>query len=199
MSTNDVRLERRPAVARLIQDRGDLLIVAGLGSAIWDVEAVGENPLNFYMLGAMGSVSSVALGLALARPDRRVLGLTGDAELMMGLGTLPTIALRRPRNLSIVAIDNELFGETGSQASHTGAGVELAGIAEACGIPIVRRVRDEAGVDELRGLIHGGEGPVFATMKVTPTMPPVVMPIRDGAYLKHRFRAALLGDQALKE
>lgn len=197
--TNDQRLERRAMVASLLADRGDMLVVAGLGSAIWDAEAAGETPLNFYMLGAMGSVVPTALGLALAQPARRVLALTGDAELLMGLNIIPTLAVRKPRNLAIVVIDNERFGETGGQWSHTSAGVDLAGIAEASGLQLVRRVRDEAGLEALHGLLRSDTGPIFATVKVQPEMPPVVMPIRDGTTGARRFREALLGDKALKE
>jgi len=196
---NDPRLERRPAVARLLAGRGELLVVAGLGSAIWDAEAAGETPLNFYLLGAMGSVASTAMGLAIAQPKRRVLALTGDAELLMGVGSLATIAVRRPKNLAIVVLDNERFGETGGQQAHTAEGVDIAGIAEACRFPLVRRVSDQAGLDGLRQLIQSGEGPILAVVKVTPDMPPVLMPIRDGVTGMRRFRQALLGDAALKE
>jgi thiamine pyrophosphate-dependent acetolactate synthase large subunit-like protein len=192
------RMARRPAIARLLRERGELLVVAGLGSAIWDAEAAGETPLNFYLLGAMGSVVPTALGLAIAQPGRRVLALTGDADLMMMAGALATVAVRRPRNLTIVVIDNERFGETGSQRSHTSHGVDIAGLAEACAIPQVRRVDDETGVDAVRALAHGAEGPVVATLKVSPELPPVVMPIRNGVIGMARFREALLGPDALK-
>jgi thiamine pyrophosphate-dependent acetolactate synthase large subunit-like protein len=196
----DNLLARRPTVERLLQGRSDkLLIVAGLGSAIWDVESAGENPLNYYLLGAMGSVVPTALGLALAQPERRVLALTGDAELMMGLYALPTVAVRRPPNLSIVCIDNERFGETGRQPAHTSEGVDLAGIARACGFPRVLEVHTDTGVDALRTALYAAEGPLFAVVKVSSDMPPVVMPIRDGAIGKARFREALLGEQGLKE
>jgi len=191
-------LDRRPAVAALLRDRGEALVVAGLGSAIWDVEAAGETPLNFYLLGAMGSVVPTALGLALAQPRRRVIAFTGDAELLMGLGAIPTVGVRRPENLAIVVLDNERFGETGGQRSHTAAGVDLAGFAEASGFPVVLRAADEDTLDEVRRLLHTARGPVFAELKVGPAMPPVVMPIRDGTTGLRRFRAALLGEAALK-
>lgn len=193
-------LARRPSIQRLLEGRTDkLLIVAGLGSAIWDVESAAEHPLNFYLLGAMGSVVPTALGLALAQPERRVLALTGDAELMMGLYALPTVAVRRPQNLTVACIDNERFGETGSQRAHTGEGADLAGIARASGFPLVREVYNDDGVDALRTALYAAEGPLFAVIKVSGEMPPVVMPIRDGATGKARFREALLGEQGLKE
>lgn len=196
----DNLLPRRPAIHRLLEGRTEqCLIVAGLGSAIWDVESAGENPLNFYLLGAMGSVVPTAMGLAMAQPDRRVLALAGDAELMMGLYALPTVAVRRPKNLSVICIDNGRFGETGGQVSHTTEGVDLAGIARASGFANVMEVEDNAGIDALRDAVHTGEGPLFGLIRVSSDMPPVVMPIRDGSIGKARFREALLGERGLKE
>ena len=193
-------LPRRPAIHRLLEGRSnDLLIVAGLGSAIWDVESAAENPLNFYLLGAMGSVVPTALGLALAQPNKRVMALMGDAELMMGLYAVPTVAVRRPANLSVVCIDNGRFGETGRQVSHTSEGVDLAGIGRASGYPHVMEVHNETGLDALRTALYKTEGPLFAVIKVSSDMPPVVMPIRDAAIGKARFREALLGERGLKE
>ena len=91
-------------------------MVAGLGSTAWDVTAAGDRPLNFPLWGAMGGAAMLGLGLALAQPARRVLVMTGDGELLMGLGSLATIAVQRPPNLAIVVFDNERYGETGMQA-----------------------------------------------------------------------------------
>jgi thiamine pyrophosphate-dependent acetolactate synthase large subunit-like protein len=145
------RLERRGAVHRLLKDRDpNVLVVAGLGSAIWDAESAGETPLNFYLLGAMGSATPTALGLATAQPDKRVIALVGDAELAMGLYALATIGWRKPENLSVICLDNGRFGETGGQVSHTGVNLDLAGVAAASGIQTVRRVNDDAGIDDGR-------------------------------------------------
>src|ERR671922_1601093 len=116
-------LARRSAIARLLADRGDMLVVSGLGSTTYDCAAAGDHPLNFYLWGAMGSAVTVGLGLALAQPERRVLVLTGDGEMLMGLGALATVAVKSPENLAIVVIDNEHYGETGMQRSHTSAAV----------------------------------------------------------------------------
>ena len=194
------RLERRGAVHRLLADRDpNLLVVAGLGSAIWDAETAGETPLNFYLLGAMGSAVPTALGLATAQPDKRVVALVGDAELAMGLYALATVGWRKPDNLSIVCLDNGRFGETGGQVSHSGVNLDLAGVAAASGIPTIRRVSDDAGIDELRDLVLAGPGPVFGLVEITADMPPVAMPIRNGVIGMARFREALLGHDALKE
>ena len=198
--SNNPRLERRGAVARLLANRSDdLLTVAGLGSAIWDVECAGENPLNFYLLGAMGSVVPTALGLAAARPDKRVAAFTGDAELGMGLYALATVGWRLPENLTIVCMDNGRFGETGGQISHTGKNLDLGAVAAAAGLPVVRKVTDDDGIDELRELMMTGTGPIFGHLMITADMPPVQMPIRNGHVALARFREALLGHRALKE
>jgi thiamine pyrophosphate-dependent acetolactate synthase large subunit-like protein len=200
LTDNKKRIERRGAVARLLRDRSpDLLVVAGLGSAIWDVESAGETPLNFYLLGAMGSVVPTALGLAAAQPHKKVVAFTGDSELGMGLYALATVGWRKPANLSIVCLDNGRFGETGGQISHTGVNLDLAGVARAAGISVVKQVSDEAEVDGLRDIILNGEGPAFIHVLVTADMPPVKMPIRSGHIGLARFREALLGPDALKE
>src|SRR4029453_11740479 len=128
-------LARRSAIARILADRGDMLVVTGLGSPTYDCAALGDHALNFYLWGAMGSAVTVGLGLALAQPKRRVLVITGDGEMLMGLGALATVAVKRPNNLSIVVVDNEHYAETGMQPTHTNAGVDLAGIALRCAFP----------------------------------------------------------------
>src|SRR5213595_418724 len=123
-------LSRRSAVARILADRRDTLVVTGLGSPTYDCAAVGDHPLNFYLWGAMGSAVTVGLGLALAQPKRRVLVVTGDGEMLMGLGALATVGVQQPKNLSVVVIDNEHYGETGMQATHTASGIDLAAAAK---------------------------------------------------------------------
>jgi thiamine pyrophosphate-dependent acetolactate synthase large subunit-like protein len=184
-------LDRREVVRDLLRDRGSLLVVTGLGSASYDVMAAGDHDLNYYLWAAMGSAAMVGLGLATAQLDRPVLALTGDGEQLMGLGALATIALRKPRNLSIVVLDNGHFGETGMQSSHTGQGIELARVAEACGFPTVAVVTDIQHVAPLRTRIHTCESLNFATVKIAPVNVPRVLPPRDGVYVKNRFRQAL--------
>src|SRR5207244_5490352 len=119
-------LDRRAAVAALLEDRGELLVVSGLGSPTYDVHAAGDSDANFYLWGAMGSAALIGLGLAQAQPTRRVLVITGDGEQLMGLGGLATIAVAAPKNLAIAVIDNGHYGETGMQLSHTGRGLDIA-------------------------------------------------------------------------
>jgi thiamine pyrophosphate-dependent acetolactate synthase large subunit-like protein len=190
-------LHRRDVVKRLLDNRGELLVVTGLGSPNWDVTAAGDTSLNFPMWGAMGGAAMVGLGLALAQPERCVLVITGDGEMLMGLGSLATIAAQAPKNLVIVVCDNERYGETGMQVTHTAYGTELSAVAAACGFPITEEVHDTADLEEVRPLVLCAEGgPVFITVKVRAEALPFVMPPKDGAYLKDRFRIALLGEES---
>ncbi|MGH6944474.1 MAG: thiamine pyrophosphate-dependent enzyme [Geminicoccaceae bacterium] len=191
-------LRRREVARALLADRGDLLVVAGLGSTAWDATAAGDHPLTFPLWGAMGGAALIGLGLALAKPKRRVLVITGDGELLMGLGGLATIGVQRPENLAVVVFDNERYGETGMQATHTAHGVDLAGVARACGFPIAATVRDQAELEAALPVIREAPGPVFFAIKVRAEPLPFALPPRDGAHLKDRFRQALLGDAAVK-
>jgi len=185
-------LHRREVVKSLLKDRKGLLVVAGLGSTSWDITAAGDSPLSFPTWGAMGQAAMMGLGLALAQPRRRVLVVTGDGEMLMGLGALATIGVQRPANLSIVVIDNERYGETGMQTTHTAHEVDLAAVARACGFRKSTVIRNSAGVAKLRAVIHGRSGPNFAQVKVVAEKLPLVLPPHDGVLLKERLRAALL-------
>jgi thiamine pyrophosphate-dependent acetolactate synthase large subunit-like protein len=188
-------LERRAAMATLLADRGDdLLVIPGLGSTCWDLAATGDNDRNFYLWGAMGGAAMIGLGLALAQPDKRVLVVTGDGEMLMGMGSLATIGVKRPANLAVVVFDNGHYGETGMQPSHTGAGrVDLTEIAAGCGIATVLDVRDEEGLAGLAARLKdlAGTGPLFARVRIATGEAPRVLPERDGVILKNRFRAAI--------
>ena len=188
-------LRRRRVVETLLADRGDLLVVAGLGAPCWDVTAAGDHPLTFPLWGAMGSAALIGLGLALARPARRVLVITGDGEMLMGLGGLATIAVQAPQNLAIAVLDNERYGETGMQATHTAFGVDLAAVAAAAGLPVTGTVADDAGLGAAVAQLRGAQGPVFFTIKVRAEDLPLALPPRDGVHLKNRFRGALLGEK----
>lgn len=190
------KLLRRQAVARILARRGDILVVTGLGSPTYDVAAAGDHPNNFYLWGAMGSAITVGLGLAMAQPKRRVLVITGDGEMLMGLGGLATVAVKRPENLAVAVLDNEHYGETGMQRTHTSAGVDLAGIAKVAGFHQTMIVRDEAGFEAAMPLLYEERGPVMAVLKISTAKDPLVLPTWDGPLLKNRFRQAILGENA---
>ena len=192
-------LRRREVVAQLLEDRGDTMVVAGLGAPAWDITAAGDHDLNFPMWGAMGGATMLGLGLALAQPKKKVLVITGDGEMLMGLGSLATIAVQKPHNLYIVVLDNEHYGETGMQETHTGHGVDLAGMAKAAGFPHARNIATQSGVASLKSAIRSGAGPLFAQVKIDAEKLALVLPPRDATYIKNRFRIAVLGPEALHD
>jgi thiamine pyrophosphate-dependent acetolactate synthase large subunit-like protein len=176
--------------------RGDALVVTGLGAPTWDAAAAGDHPGTFPLWGAMGGAALVGLGLALARPDRRVLVVTGDGEMLMGLGGLATVGVQQPRNFSLVVLDNERYGETGLQASHTAHGVDLAAIALGAGFRDAVTIRTSRALVEWIPRCYAEQGPMLAVVKVGADVHPLALPPRDGTHLKHRFRTHVLGEAA---
>ena len=183
--------DRRELVRQLLIDRSDLLVVSGLGSATYDVAAAGDHPLNFYLWGAMGGTAMIGLGLALAQPERRVAVLTGDGDMLMGLGSLATIGVKQPKNFAIVVLDNAHYGETGMQASHTHSGIDLVAVALACRFKQARAISRIEEAAAVRKLLHTVEGPILVSARISEEDVPRVLPIRDGHAIKQRFIEAL--------
>ncbi|MFI5000488.1 MAG: thiamine pyrophosphate-dependent enzyme, partial [Reyranellales bacterium] len=197
-------LQRRPLVKELLKGADDnLLVIGGLGSSNWDITNAGDRPLNMPLWGAMGAPVGMGLGLAMAQPTKRVLVITGDGDMLMSLGSLATVATQQPDNLAIVVLDNEKFGETGNQATHTsprnngptdsGAGTDLSLVAKGCGISDTAIVREAGDVAQFVKDARSKKGPIFRLVKVMVEKLEFVMPPQDGAHLKDRFRQALLG------
>jgi thiamine pyrophosphate-dependent acetolactate synthase large subunit-like protein len=187
-------LDRCSAVPQLIGRHEDFLIVSGLAGTSRDVAALTSDAAHAYtMAGAMGGAAMIGLGLALARPDRRVLVVTGDGELLMNIGALATIAVVDPANLAILCVDNGHYGETGYQKSHTSLGVDLEKFAIGAGIKATRTIgRDDEIADGAR-LLRAGNGTAFVVLRVRPTDPPAYKRNMDPAFCRNRFRMALLG------
>lgn len=190
----DAVLDRRHAVPALIERPSDFLIVTGLAGSAQEISAMTDSsPGVFALGGAMGAALAMGLGLALAQPKRRVLAVTGDGELLMNVGTLATIALQNPPNLTVICVDNGHYGETGNQDSHTGLGVRLDTIASGAGFAVVHTINTEADLEEGRRLVREGNGPIFILLRVKEGPP-----LRKGRNLvphleRDKFRAALLG------
>jgi thiamine pyrophosphate-dependent acetolactate synthase large subunit-like protein len=125
-----------------------------------------------------------------------VIVITGDGEMLMGLGSLATIGAQKQANLGIVVLDNELYAETGMQPTHTARGVDLAGMAKAAGFNVAQTVRDEAALEAAAGNLYEAPGPLFFDVKVSSKRYPMSMRLRDGTHLKNRFREHLLGQKA---
>ena len=185
------RTSRRAFVSRLLDATPEALVIAGLGSAAYDVFAAGDRERNFYLWGAMGGATSIGLGLALAQPQQSVVVITGDGEQLMGIGSLGTIGVKQPKNLTIVVLDNGHFGETGMQRSHTSLGTDLVAVAKGFGIEDAFSTGSLAASEEIARRISARSGTVFVQVWIEADEPPRALPPRDGAYVKNRFRAAL--------
>ncbi len=190
-------LDRRVVTERLLRGRGDALVVAGLGSTSYDVLKLGDNPLDFTLFGAMGAAAMIGLGLAKAQPSRRVVVITGDGEMLMGLGSLATIGVAQPSNLAIVVIDNGLFAETGMQRAHTGYGIDLAVMAQGARFASTETILTDEQLRAFETRLYSAPGPLFAAVKVAPVPTTLTLPkTMDGTQLRGRFRQALLGERA---
>lgn len=185
-------MNRRHAVQKLLDARDDALVVTGLGSPSYDVHAAGDRDDNYYLWGAMGSAALVGLGIAQAQPDKRVMVITGDGEQLMAMGSHATIGVAQPKNLDVIVLDNEHFGETGMQPSHTGRGIDHAAIAAACGFTETGVLSTLAEVDALcETLRKKADGPRLFVLKIAAENLPRSLPPRDATYVKTRFRAHL--------
>ena len=185
-------LERRSVVSTLLAKRKDAIVVGGLGASTYDIAAAGDHDRNFYLWGAMGGAVMIGLGVALAQPELPVVVITGDGEMLMGMGSLATVGLQKPANLTIVVLDNEVYGETGGQASHTATNVDLVGVARACGIPDARAIATMADVEAFAPAMQDvSSGPRFVSVKIDGANLERVLSSRDGTFIVTRIRGAL--------
>jgi thiamine pyrophosphate-dependent acetolactate synthase large subunit-like protein len=185
-------LDRRQVVGSLLANRKETIAVGGLGASTYDIAAAGDHDRNFYLWGAMGGALMIGLGLALAQPTLPVVVITGDGEMLMGMGSLATVGLQTPKNLSIVVLDNEVYGETGGQASHTAATVDLVGVARSCGIADARALATMAEIEAFATSMQDiASGPRFASVKIDSANLERVLSSRDGQYTVNRIRGSL--------
>jgi thiamine pyrophosphate-dependent acetolactate synthase large subunit-like protein len=185
-------LERRSVVSALLRDRKDAIVVGGLGASTYDIAAAGDHDRNFYLWGAMGGAVMIGLGVALAQPELPVVVITGDGEMLMGMGSLATVGLQQPKNLTIIVLDNEVYGETGGQASHTGTNTDLVAVAKACGIADARAMATMAEIEVFAKTMQDlSSGPRFASIKIDSANLERVLASRDGTFIVNRIRGAL--------
>jgi thiamine pyrophosphate-dependent acetolactate synthase large subunit-like protein len=185
-------LDRRAVVAALLKDRKGMVAVGGLGASTNDMAAVGDHDRNFYLWGGMGGAVMMGLGLALAQPNLPIVVITGDGEMLMGMGSLATVAMQKPGNLSIIVLDNERYGETGGQTSHTSSAADLVGVAKACGIADSCAITTLAEVEAMVPKLHDLKGgPRFANVKIDSANVERILPMRDGNYIVNRIRGSL--------
>lgn len=198
-------MTRLEATRVIVELAGDAPIIASLGHPAYDLFAAGDRPQNFYTWGSMGLASSVGLGLALARPDVRVIVLDGDGSLLMNLGSLATIGLLKPQNLVVVVMDNEEYATTGGQRTPTAHGADLEAAARAMGIAAtatVRTMEQLLDVAPFQGRDRGaespalhGSGPLFIVAKVQESAPTAKPPL-DCVFVKQRFMSAIRTPQS---
>jgi thiamine pyrophosphate-dependent acetolactate synthase large subunit-like protein len=181
-------LERRSVVSALLAGRKEAIVVGGLGASTYDIAAAGDHDRNFYLWGAMGG----AVMIGLAQPKLPVVVITGDGEMLMGIGSLATVGLQKPGNLTIVVLDNEVYGETGGQASHTASTTDLVGVAKACGIADTRTLSTMAEIEAFTAPMQNVlSGPRFASIKIDSANLERVLASRDGSFIVTRIRGAL--------
>ncbi len=167
-------------------------MVGGLGASTYDIAAAGDHDRNFYLWGAMGGAVMIGLGIALAQPKLPVLVITGDGEMLMGMGSLATVGLQKPGNLTIVVLDNERYGETGGQTSHTAAAADLVGVARSCGIGDARAITTMAEVEAFASALQDvSTGPRFVSVKIDGANLERALSNRDGTFIVNRIRGAL--------
>jgi thiamine pyrophosphate-dependent acetolactate synthase large subunit-like protein len=185
-------LERRSVVTQLLAERKEAIVVGGLGASTYDIAAAGDHDRNFYLWGAMGGAVMIGLGVALAQPQLPVVVITGDGEMLMGMGSLATVGLQKPGNLTIIVLDNEVYGETGGQASHTAGNVDLVGVARACGISDAHSISTMADVEAFAPSMQDvSSGPRFASIKIDSANLERMLASRDGSFIVTRIRGTL--------
>jgi thiamine pyrophosphate-dependent acetolactate synthase large subunit-like protein len=190
-------VDRATATRLLVSRLTDEVVVSNLGQATRDLQGHGDRPLNCYTFGSMGQCSSIGLGIALARPDVRVICLDGDGSLLMNLGSLCTIATLRPRNFALVIWDNEVHMTTGGQPTATAFRSNFAGLARGAGIEQVIEPRDEADLVAAYARMLSGDGPFVVPVKIAKTQAEGRFE-RDVVGYARRFRQALAAVPAVR-
>ena len=187
-------LDRITAFPAIVGDHKDFLCIGGLAGTAKDLASLTNDGANYYGLaGAMGAAVSIGLGLALARPDRKVLVATGDGELLMNIGALATVSVLNPPNLRILCVDNGHYGETGYQKSHTCLGVDLEQMAIGAGIKSTCSIEKEADIAKGAKMLRESNGACFVLLRVKPTDGPKVKRLMDPDASRVRFRLGSLG------
>ena len=186
---------RATLTKELVAKLADEAVIAGIGNTNFDLYAAGHRPQNFYMLGSMGLACPIALGVALAQPERGVIALEGDGSILMALGCLATVATLRPRNLTIIIMDNGIYQITGRQPTATSGATDIVAVARGAGISASDWIRDEAHFDKLMARCFRDGGPVLLAAKID-DQGGTVQPPRDPALVRNRFMKGLGNERA---
>lgn len=191
LTDNNGHLLRRPLVAKLLSNRMGIAVVSGLGGPTYDVHASGFDGPFFPFWGGMGLSAVCGLGLAMAQPEQRVLVVTGDGEMLMGLGSLATIAAQAPTNLAILVLDNQSFGETGRQSGLTSDCCDLPAIAKGAGFRSAMQLSRTEDIEQASTCLFEDKGPTICVASIALTDDPKSLPERDGVILRTRMQQTL--------
>jgi thiamine pyrophosphate-dependent acetolactate synthase large subunit-like protein len=171
-------------------------VIGGIGNTNFDLWAAGQRPQNFYMLGSMGLGFPIALGVALAQPQRRVFGLEGDGSLLMQMGCLATIATLKPKNLTMIVMDNGIYQITGAQPTPAAAVADIVAIAAASGLSNSAWAADEEDFERLVEQSLSASGPTLIGVRID-DKPGVGATRRDPVQIRERFMLGLGVREAL--
>jgi len=189
---SQTKVLNRTVLTRLLVQklRHDEAVIGGIGNSNFDLFAAGHRPQNFYMLGSMGLACPIALGVALAQPERGVIALEGDGSILMELGCLATIANMKPRNLTIIIWDNGLYQITGKQQAATAGATDIVAVARGAGIGNSTWVRDQAHFEKLIDRRFEDAGPILLAARIDDEPGKGQTP-RDPALIRSRFMKGL--------
>jgi thiamine pyrophosphate-dependent acetolactate synthase large subunit-like protein len=165
-------------------------VIGGIGNTNFDLWMSGQRPQNFYMLGSMGLAIPIALGVAIAQPKRHVVALEGDGSLLMQLGCLATVAVRKPKNLTIVVWDNGMYQITGGQPTASATVSDIVAVARGCGLPNSAWAADEDDFDRLFAAALKDGGPTLIAARID-DKPGTGTTDRDPVQIRERFMKGL--------
>ena len=183
-------MNRFALTKRLVATLKDEAVIGGIGNTNFDLWSAGHRPQNFYMLGSMGLACPIALGVALAQPQRRCIALEGDGSLLMQVGCLATIAMLKPKNLAIVVMDNRSYQITGGQPTATASGTDLVTMARGAGLAQSAWAADEEMFDEMFARALTEDGPWLMAVRID-DKPGVGATERDPVLITDRFMRGL--------
>ena len=190
-------MNRFDLTSRLVRKlRHEEAVIGGIGNTNFDLWAAGHRPQNFYMLGSMGLAFPIALGVALAQPDRRIIALEGDGSLLMQLGALSTIATLKPKNLTMIVMDNGIYQITGGQPTPAAGVADVVAIATGSGLANSAWAADEEDFERLvDGSLTASE-PSLIAVRID-DKPGVGTTRRDPVQIRERFMQGLGARQLL--
>jgi thiamine pyrophosphate-dependent acetolactate synthase large subunit-like protein len=184
-------MNRFDLTSRLVAKlKSEEAVIGGIGNTNFDLWAAGHRPQNFYMLGSMGLAFPIALGVALAQPNRRVFALEGDGSLLMQLGCLSTIAMLKPKNLSMVVMDNGIYQITGAQPTPAAAATDLVAVAIGCGLTGSSWAADEDDFERLIDQSLTASEPMLIAVRID-DKPGTGTTRRDPVQIRERFMLGL--------